>query len=120
MSILEKIQKWMENSIVDEIILIAIFVAFIESFAQNTIKASEHGSLKFMLGLSFYMGVGYILHYAYHKYPLGKLNVLWSCISIILAMFLGYMFYDEPINNWKIYSIILAVGAVYCSYMGDE
>lgn len=118
--IINNIKTWMENSIVDEIILLAIFVAFVESFAQNTIKSSEHGSLKFILGLAFYMIVGYILHYAYHKFPLGKMNVVWSCISIILAMFIGYLFYDEPMNNWNISSIVLAIAAVYCSYKADH
>lgn len=120
MSFLENVQKWMENSIVDEIILVAISLALVESFAQNTIKLSDHGSLKFILGLSFYMVIGYILHYAYHKFPLGKLNVLWSCISIILAMFLGYIIYDEPMNTWKIYSLGLAIGSIYCVYKADE
>lgn len=116
---LENIHKWMENSIVDEVLLVAVFIALAESFAQNTIKGSEHGSLKFMLGLSIYMVIGYILHYAYHKFPLGKLNALCSCMSIILAMFLGYIIHDEPMNHWKIYSLGLAIGAVYCIYRAD-
>lgn len=119
MEFIKNIQKWMENSIVDEVILLAIFIAIIESIAQNTIKNSEHGSLKFIMGLSFYMVIGYILHYGYHKFALGKLNTVWSCISIIFAIGLGSMLYDEPINKWTIMSIILAIGAIYCSYLGS-
>lgn len=112
----EKIQEWASKSIVDEILLIAFIIAISESIAQNNIKNSEHGSFQFIFGLSFYMIVGYILHYAYHKFPLGKLNVIWSCISIILAMGIGYFLYDEPFNQWSVYSIILAIGAIYSAF----
>lgn len=109
----------MENSIVDDIILLAIIIAIIESIAQNTIKTSEHGSLQFMVGLSFYMIIGYILHYGYHKFALSKLNTIWSCISIILAIGIGSSLYDEPVNKWTIMSIILSIGAIYCSYLSS-
>jgi multidrug transporter EmrE-like cation transporter len=117
---IEEIQEWMKNSIVDEIILMAIIIAISESIAQNNIKNSVHGSWIFLLGLSFYMVVGYLLHYAYHRFPLGKLNVIWSCISIISAITIGYFLYDEPFNNWTIYSMILALGAIYCSFKASE
>jgi multidrug transporter EmrE-like cation transporter len=116
MSYFKVIQEWMENSIVDEIILIAILVALIESIAQNTIKSSSHGSLLFIFGLIIYSVVGYLLHYAYHKFPLGKMNVIWSCISILLAIGLGYFIYDEHLDSWAILAAIFAVSAVYCYY----
>jgi multidrug transporter EmrE-like cation transporter len=113
-NIIESIQNWMEHSIVDEIILIAILIALVESFAQNTIKASEHSSLLFIFGLIIYSIVGYLLHYAYHKFPLGKINVIWSCISILLAIGAGYFIYDEHIDSWAILAAICAISAVYC------
>lgn len=70
----------MNNSIVDEILLLALLIAFIESCAQNTIKTSDHGTFKFILGLLIY----------------------------------------EPINNWIIFSVLLAVSAVYCIYKGSN
>jgi multidrug transporter EmrE-like cation transporter len=120
MMLFEQINVWMENSIVDEILLLALIIAISESIAQNNIKNSEHGSFMFIFGLSFYMVVGYLLHYAYHKFPLGKLNVIWSCISIILAMGIGYFLYDEPFNYWSLYSIILAIGAIYTAFRAAE
>lgn len=116
MSLVDKIQYFMDNSIVDEILLVALVIAIAESLAQNNIKNSEHKSILFIVGLSFYMVVGYLLHYAYHKFPLGKINVIWSCFSIILAMMLGYFLYDEPFNHWTILSIIFAISAIICTY----
>lgn len=110
---LDKIKDFTDNSIVDEILIFAIIVAIIETFAQNTLKQSSYGSFRFILGLSFYLLVGYFLHYAYHKVPLGKLNVTWSCFSIILAISIGYMIYDEPIDTNNIIAVFFAFLAIY-------
>ncbi len=116
MSLAEQIKYFMDHSIVDEIIIVALVIAIAESLAQNNIKNSDHKSLQFLIGLSFYMVVGYILHYAYHKFPLGKINVIWSCLSIILAMGLGYLLYDEPFNHWSVLAIIFAISSIVCSF----
>lgn len=110
------ILKWMENSIVDELLLIVVFVAISESIAQNQLKNSNIGSIRFIIGLLFYIVVGYLLHYAYHKFPLGKVNVIWSCLSIIIAVTLGYLLYDEPFNQWSLYSIVFALSAIICTF----
>ena len=116
MSFLERLQVYMDNSIVDEILIVALVIAIAESLAQNNIKNSDHKSVLFIVGLAFYMVVGYLLHYAYHKFPLGKINVIWSCLSIILAMALGYLLYDEPFNHWSILAILFAISAIWCSF----
>lgn len=116
MSFVQKIQYFMDNSIVDEILVVALVIAIAESIAQNNIKNSDHKSLLFIIGLSFYMVVGYLLHYAYHKFPLGKINVIWSCVSIILAITLRYLLYDEPFNIWYVLAIMFAISAIICSY----
>lgn len=116
MSFMEQLKVYMDNSIVDEILIVALVIAIAESIAQNNIKNSDHKSFMFVIGLGFYMVVGYLLHYAYHKFPLGKINVIWSCMSIIFAMTLGYLFYDEPFNQWSVLSIILALSAIVCSF----
>jgi multidrug transporter EmrE-like cation transporter len=118
--IMSKIQNWMDNSIVDEILLLALLIAFVETCAQNTIKTSEHSTFQFILGLLIYMLVGYILHYAYSKFPMSKVNVIWSCMSIITATLIGYWLYNEPMNHWIIFSVLFAILAVYCVYKGSN
>lgn len=120
LSFSSKIKDWMKNSIVDEIILIAIFIALIEICAQNTIKTSDAGTLKFILGLFIYMLVGYILHYAYSRFPMSKINTIWSCLSIISAILLGYLLYDEEINSWLLFAIFFAIIAILCVYKGSN
>lgn len=118
-NIIVSIQNWMKNSIVDEIILMALFIALIESCAQNTIKTSDAGTLKFICGLSIYMIVGYILHYAYSRYPMSRINTIWSCLSIISATILGYLLYDEPMNSWLLFAIFFSIIAILCVYKGS-
>lgn len=115
-SLIKKIHKWMDESVVDEIMLVVIIIAIVEAVAQNTIKQSDSESMHMMFGLSAYILVGYLLHYAYHKFPLSKINVMWSAISIVLAGTLGYILYDEPMNIRSISAIILALGAIYLTY----
>lgn len=112
---IETIKKWMEESVIDEIIIFAVILAIVESIAQNTIKLNSNGySNKFIIGIVFYMGVGYILHLAYIKYPLSKINITWSCFSILFAISMGYILYGEKINRWSILAAFFALSAIYC------
>lgn len=116
---IETIKKWMEESIVDEIVIFAVILAIVESIAQNTIKMNSNlndYSNKFIIGIVFYTGVGYILHLAYMKYPLSKMNTIWSCLSIIFAITMGYFLYGETINNWSVLATIFSLFAIYCLY----
>jgi multidrug transporter EmrE-like cation transporter len=106
--ILNRLYKWSKESVIDEILIFAALIAFIETFAQNKLRGDS-----VLIGLIFYALVGYVLHFAYHKFPLGKMNVIWSSISIILATALGYVLYNEPLNSWKILSLISALFAIY-------
>ena len=114
---LNKIHNWADKSIVDELFVFVIIIAVVEACAQNTLKNNDNN--KYIVGLVIYVLVGYLLHYTYQNYPLSKVNVLWSCLSIILATTLGYLIYNESINSLKIVSVMLAIGAVYCSYKAD-
>jgi multidrug transporter EmrE-like cation transporter len=107
-SILEILYKWSKESVVDEILIFAALISLIETYAQSNLKGGT-----MIVGLVFYAMIGYILHFAYNKFPLSKMNVTWSCISIILATFLGYILYKEPLDNWKILSVVSALFAIY-------
>jgi multidrug transporter EmrE-like cation transporter len=113
MHILEKIRNWTKESIVDEILIFALIVALVESIAQNTIKTSDHGSTWFIVGLCVYAGVGYLLHYLYHEFPLGKMNTVWSCISIILGITIGRVLYNEPVTQNTMIGAGFAMLAIY-------
>jgi multidrug transporter EmrE-like cation transporter len=70
--------------------------------------------LRYVLGISFYIMVGWVLHYAYNNYAMSKVNVVWSCVSIITAIILGYLVYDEGIDFLKVIGLLLALSAIWC------
>lgn len=92
------------------VIMIALTVAFMESVAQSHVKDN-----KLLVGMLFYACVGYMLHWAYSLHPLSKVNISWSCISIVLATLLGYYLYGEEVNRNSIISATLALVAIYFS-----
>jgi multidrug transporter EmrE-like cation transporter len=120
MQLFDNIKIWAKNSIVDDIIIFALIIAIIENIAQNTIKLNEENSFKFFIGIFLYVFIGYLLNYTYNNYSFGVLNIIWSSISIILAILIGYMFYNEPINRWKILGLISAIMAIYFMYRADD
>lgn len=108
------IKEWSDKSIIDNVIIIALLIAIFEAIAQSFIKSSKKTETPNMFfGLSFYIIVGFLLHHAYNNYPLSRVNVTWSCISIILATTLGYVVYQEQMNLNNIISVICALIAVY-------
>lgn len=113
-NILDQLYKWSKESVVDELLIFAGLIALVETYAQNNLKG---GAL--IVGLIFYSMVGYILHYAYDKFPLSRMNVTWSSLSIIIAAGLGYVLYHEPLDNWKILSVVSAVFAIFCASQSE-
>lgn len=95
----------------DEILIFALMIALVESIAQNTIKTSRTAGVLTM-GLMAYMIVGYMLHFAYAKYPISRMNTVWSSLSIVIAMLLGYYVYGEKQSKWSVFSFALALTAI--------
>jgi multidrug transporter EmrE-like cation transporter len=116
-NVIKNVQNWMENSIIDELLIIVILIAIVESLAQNTLKRSNNSSLNYLLGLLAYIMVGVLLHYAYNKFSLSKVNVMCSSISIVIATTLGYFLYDEPMNVKNMFAVLFALLAVISSYL---
>lgn len=104
------------------ILIFAVIICFFEACAQNSLKQSliKKSENFYLLGLFFYVGVGYFLHLAYHKIPLGQINLVWSCFSIIIALIVGYLIYDEPMNKYTITAILFSFGAVYMSSLSNK
>lgn len=116
MSFIQQIKNWMDNSMIDELLYIIFLLVIVETIAQNSLKNGKNGSIKFFLGLTFYLVIGYLLHYAYSNFPLSKVNVMWSCGSIIIATLLGYTLYQESYNIKSFFAVIFALTAMYLSY----
>jgi multidrug transporter EmrE-like cation transporter len=114
--IFKKLKVWSEESILDEVIIIAVIIALSETFAQNFIRSSERNDhMTMFFGLTFYILVGFLLHHAYNHYPLSRVNITWSSMSIIIAVLTGYFIYNEKITFNTIMSVVGAIIAIYFS-----
>ena len=113
-SFFTSLKQWSDQSIIDNVIIIAILIAICESVAQNFIKNSPNRQHIIMFfGLTFYILVGFLLHHAYNNYPLSKVNVTWSCLSIVISTFIGYFLYNDTITCNTIISVFASLIAVY-------
>jgi multidrug transporter EmrE-like cation transporter len=102
-----------ENSIYITILFIAVF----ESTAQVCLKKFKYHqqtSYIFLLGaVLLYIIVCGLLCMCYDKERLGKVNIMWSCISIICIVLFGYIFLEEKIKRNDMIAILLTFMAIY-------
>ena len=97
------------------VIKFAIIISIIESIAQTNIK-----SKRLFIGMLGYIIIVLILYNAYNYEGLGHMNLVWSCISIIMCYLIGHFIFNESLNKYTFCSIILAILAIYFAHMSDE
>lgn len=104
------------------ILILALALTTIEAFAQNSLKLSQihNCQYRFIFGLLFYVCVGLTLRYSYDSVGLGQMNLVWSSCSIITAIVIGYLLYDEPFNTFTLIAILFALSAVFCSHLANQ
>jgi drug/metabolite transporter (DMT)-like permease len=96
-------------------------ISLLEAGAQYNIrKSNDTGDLRVLfLGILLYTSVCLMLYYAYDFDNIGHINLLWSCISIILAYMSGYFFFNENFNIYTILAVISCIIAIIFSYLAD-
>lgn len=113
--LLDSINEYFKKSWMDEVLLMALLIVIVEQLAQRSLQKSTHlWDIDYILGLLCYMLVGWVLHYSYNQYSISKINVVWSCSSIIISILLGYTLYDETFSIYKIFAIIFSILAILC------
>lgn len=96
------------------IILAVLLIVLCETLAQTCLKRSEQQSLYFFIALFLYAVVCYLLVVCYfNNGRLGQVNLMWSSLSIISVITVGYFLFDESIDLNKLMAIAMAIGAVY-------
>ena len=72
------------------VIKFALVISFVESISQVNIKNKN-----LFIGLIGYFIIVFILYNAYNYEGLGHMNLVWSCVSIIMCYLMGYLFFEE-------------------------
>lgn len=97
-------------------------IAVSEAFAQYAIRSGVAlNSIAFVIPAAFfYMAVCMMLYASFFYENVGHMNLIWSCMSIIIAFAVGWYRFDEPFNRFTVLAIALAISAVYSSYLADK
>lgn len=99
-----------------------VLITVTEVLGQTCLKTARAKKQVWMLFLGFliYIGVAFLLYCCYEYEGMGHTNLIWSCMSIILALLVGYYWFKEPFNKYNWVAIALAFGAIYFAHRGDE
>ena len=125
----EIINGLLESQRIKIVLFLIIFVTLFEALGQYFIKISKNkaslnhsinGSIKYLyLGIISYIIVCLLLYNTYNYEGLGHVNLIWSCMSIILAYAVGHCIFMEPFNEYTVLAILFACSAIYFSYLSD-
>lgn len=97
------------------IILIIIIVAILESLSHANLKYVYNSQNKkyFILSIALYAIICVLLYIVYHYKTLASATALWSGMSIILALFIGWKVFNEHLTPADYIGIILIVIGIY-------
>ena len=104
------------------VIWIIVAITIVEACAQATLKTARAKEMPYLvpLGIAFYATVAFLLYLCYRYEGLGHVNLVWSCASIIIAILIGCILFNEPHNKYTYIAILLAFAAIYFAHRADE
>jgi drug/metabolite transporter (DMT)-like permease len=104
----------MKNENLLSMVIISIVISIVEQIGQFSLRKSKTNFDYFYInGVIFYILVAMLFHYIYNNYNANKVNVIWSCISILLAVIIGSLYENEEITINKIIAVFFAILAIF-------
>lgn len=104
------------------VLWIIVAITIVEACAQTSLKMARARKIVLLvpLGILFYATVATLLYFCYRYEGLGHVNLVWSCASIIIAILIGCILFNEPHNRYTYIAVVLAFGAIYFAHRADE
>ncbi len=104
--------------IIYAVVLITLFEATAQVFLKK-FEVGKHSSYLYLFtALGLYFIVCCLLCLCYkNKGALGKVNLMWSCMSMIFVILFGYIFLQEEIKMHDMMAIFFAFLAIYFANM---
>lgn len=101
--------------------LIALIILF-ETIAQYHIKKSKINNNIHLLFIAIilYATICFLLRTCYSYTSMGMTNFLWSVMSIITVMVVGYFAFNETITHNDIIGIVLCLVGLYLIFVIDH
>ncbi len=119
------IDPFLPGSKIGILVVFALCIAFFEAIAQNSLKYySEHekscSHMIICIGIIGYIMVALLLLTSYNYVAMSKMNLMWSCISIIAACALGNVIHNEDFDGYTATSVSLALLSIYIAHLGEK
>jgi drug/metabolite transporter (DMT)-like permease len=104
--------------IIYAVVLITLFEATAQVFLKK-FEVGRHSSYLYLFtAVGLYFIVCCLLCLCYkNKGGLGKVNLMWSCMSMIFVILFGYIFLQEEIKMHDMMAIFFAFLAIYFANM---
>ena len=99
--------------------LLIFTIVFFESIAQYHIKKSKlkRNYLYLLIAIFSYSVVCLLLDKCYDFDGMGITNFVWSILSIVTMLSVGYLLFDEKITNYDIIGMVLSVIGLYLIFV---
>ena len=93
---------------------LVVSISLLEICGQTCIrKYRQEGQTHFIIfGVSLYLIVIALLFHSYKYHGMGIVNLLWSCLSIVMAILVGCFVFHETFNHYMAIAVAFALTAV--------
>ena len=99
--------------------LLIFTIVFFESIAQYHIKKSKanHNYLYLLIAMFCYSIVCLLLNRCYDFDGMGMTNFVWSILSIVSMISVGYLVFNESITRYDLLGMALSVMGLYLIFV---
>lgn len=93
---------------------IILMIAITEGVAQYFIKKYHEipHNMYYVLGVSFYAIVAFLLHKSYSYSTMGMSQILWSGMSVIVVMTIGSFVFGETIEINELLGVLFILSGI--------
>jgi multidrug transporter EmrE-like cation transporter len=97
--------------ILNNLLVLILLISTVECIAQGCLKTFFANSqvYLFIISVICYVIVCYLLVQSYHFKSMGLVNCVWSGMSVLFILMIGYFIFSESINIRDISGVILII-----------
>jgi multidrug transporter EmrE-like cation transporter len=101
---------------------IIVLIAFSECLGQGCLKkySLNNNTVLYWVGVAFYALVCLLLVLSYKYKSMGLINILWSGLSVLLILSVGFLFFNETISQMDWIGVGLILAGMTCIVWEDE
>lgn len=105
-----------------KLIQLVLIIAIVETLSLICIKKGNNDGLLHLTlcGAGGYLLIAYLLCRTLSYDGIGKVNLIWNCITIVTAFVTGHLLFNEKVNKYTFYAVIFALIAIYLMHLSSE